>query len=102
MQIKSIGNKQYFVSPSGTYYGIETKQEVISLIEFAISTRCRVKIKYKDGYNDFTGYTKDGLNVRMNIGRSCGPVKVPLHLPRKHSIGGCMLSTELIEKIELL
>lgn len=85
----------------GIEFHKDTPEHICQTILRAIRERRRVKIKYKEGFEDFTGYTKDGLNVSMWIGRSTGTVKVPLHIPRRDSIGGPALSDHLIESIKL-
>ena len=92
----------YITTTSGTSYRPDTKQNIIDICEQAIYRRQRVKIKYKDGFEDFTGYTRDGLNVTMYIGRSTGNIKIPLHIPSRRSTGGAELSTNLIEAIKLI
>lgn len=84
---------------NGTSYPIETPMDIISKLEYARQNNRRVKLVYKDGYGDFTGYTKDGLTVSMYIGRSSGTIKVPLHLPQRRSYSGPALSTNLIKEI---
>lgn len=101
MEIKQFNERSYKVTASNTWYHIDTPNEIINTIERAIYGKYRVKIKYKDGFEDFTGYTKDGLNVSMYIGKSNGSVKIPLHIPNKRSYSGGGLSTNLIESIEI-
>lgn len=88
-----------YILSNGTSYHEDTKQYVIDICDIAIKTRQRVQIRYKKDYEDYTGYTKDGLNVSMYIGRSTGTIKIPLHIPSTRSYGGCGLSTNLIESI---
>lgn len=86
---------------NGTSYHIDTPQEIVERLEYARVNRKRVLITYKKGYEDFTGYTKDGLNVHMYIGRSTGTVKIPLHIISSRSRGGAGLCDDLIEKVTL-
>ncbi len=97
--ITSQSGRQYIQTESGTCYHTETPEHIINTIEKAIKTRKRVHVTYKDGFEDFTGYTKDGLNVSMYIGRSTGTIKIPLHICSSRSIGGPALSTDLIKSI---
>ena len=97
--ILSQSGRQYLQTESGTCYHIETPQNIINTIEKAIYRRARVHVTYKDGFEDFTGYTKDGLNVSMYIGRSTGTIKIPLHICSSRSIGGPALLTNLIKSI---
>lgn len=97
--IISPSGRQYLQTDSGTCYHIDTPGHIINTIEKAIYTRKRVHVTYKDGFEDFTGYTKDGLNVSMYIGRSTGTIKIPLHICSSRSIGGPALSTDLIKSI---
>jgi len=78
---------------------METPQDIIEKLEYARINRKRVLVTYKEGWEDFTGYTKDGLNVHMNIGRSTGTVKIPLHIISSRSTGGYALSDKAIIKV---
>lgn len=93
---------EYKKTDSGTCYYSDTPDLVIDICEQAIRNRSRVKIRYKPGYEDFTGYTKDGLNVTMYIGRSTGQIKIPLHICNSRSRGGTALSTNLIDQIQII
>ena len=84
---------------NGTSYHIDTPQEIVERLEYARVNNKRVLITYKKGYEDFTGYTKDGLNVHMYIGRSNGKVKIPLHIVSSRSRGGVALLDDVIENI---
>ena len=84
---------------NGTSYGIDTPDDIINKLEYARINNRRVKLIYKTGYEDFTGYTRDGLTVSMYIGRSNGNTKIPLHIPSTRSYSGPALSTYCIEKI---
>lgn len=93
-------NKEYKIY-NGTSYDTRTPEHIIHVIDQAIQTRKRVVLKYKEGYEDFTGYTKDGLTVHMYIGRSCGSVKIPLHIVSTRSSGGAGLLDCAIEWIKI-
>lgn len=102
MKTKTINltnNTEKYKVINDTSYNIDTDNNIIRLLEEARTGRKRVKITYKKGYEDFTGYTKDGLNVSMYIGRSNGTNKIPLHIMSIRSHGGSALSTNLIEKV---
>lgn len=84
---------------NGTSYHVETPQDIINKLEYARENRKRVLVTYKEGWEDFTGYTKDGLNVHMYIGRSTGSIKIPLHISSSRSIGGGALSDNAIIRV---
>lgn len=91
--------KEKYTIVNETHYHLNTPRDIIDKLEYARINRRRVTLKYKEGYEDFTGYTKDGLKVHMWIGRSTGNIKIPLHIASTRSRGGAALCTDLIEKI---
>lgn len=84
---------------NGTSYHENTPDSIIEKLEYARINRRRVTLRYKKGYEDYTGYTKDGLTVHMYIGRSTGSIKIPLHIASTRSHGGPALSDDLIEEV---
>ena len=72
----------------GTFYALNTPAEVIRVLEQARLARTRLAITY-GGSDVFCG----------RVGRSMGPVKVPLLLHNVRSRGGEPLSTTGIAEI---
>ena len=82
---------------NGTYYHVDTPQKVIDILEQARANGQRVRVFYGD---TVTG--KDWMeewDTIGTIGRSMGPVKVPLLIPRKNSTGGGSLLDHCIVRI---
>jgi hypothetical protein len=83
--------------PSGTYYHDTTPRKVIDALEHAMRTRARVRLFYGDAK---TG--RDWLqewNVTGRVGRSMGPIKIPLLLSSSRSIGGGAILTDSIVRM---
>ena len=63
----------------------------------------RVRITYKAGYEDFTGYhDRTGLIHFCYIGCSTGIKPILLEIPSKRSIGGGGLLTNVITDLKVL
>ena len=83
---KKYADKYYQVTDTGTWFHIETPEPVIRLLESMRGTNTRVRL--------FLGDTEtgeawaDAYGVCGTIGRSMGPVKVPLMISSKRSLGG--------------
>lgn len=83
---------------NGTTYQDGTPPVVIELLEAARASRTRIRVAYgnpEDGQDwgetyDTTGY----------VGRSCGPIKVPLLVHNRRSMGGGSISTAKVIRIE--
>jgi len=81
----------------GTYYNIETPDEVIKVIQTAKDGNVRIVLDYGDiktgkswgEQYDITGY----------VGRSTGEVKIPLLIHNTRSMGGGAILTHCIIKI---
>lgn len=77
----------------GTYYTPDTPDEVVSVLQKAAKDRTRLAIVYeiqKDVAYDV---------VYGRVGRSMGPVKVPLLIHNVRALGGEVLSTTCITEI---
>lgn len=82
---------------AGTYYHIETPRQVIDVLESARHSKQRLRLHYGD---QETG--RDWLeehDVVGYIGRSTGPIKVPLMIHNRRSLGGPALLDRCIIKI---
>ncbi len=89
----------------GTYYDADTPDQIIQVLHNARKSSRRIRIHY--------GYTKvdagqedhigrdwlDEFDAEGTIGRSMGPVKIPLMIASKRSTGGPGLLTGCIVKI---
>jgi hypothetical protein len=70
----------------GTYYHMSTLPEVISILEHSRQTRTRIVIEYG---NINTGEAwKDATPNRGFVGRTLGPVKIPILIRTSRSWGG--------------
>ncbi len=90
-------DKTYKVSDSGTYYSEETPDEVIKVLESVRGTNQRIKIYVGDrvtGRDWMEESDKTG-----KIGRSSGPIKIPILLPMVGSTGGGSILDDCIVKI---
>jgi len=93
--------KGWYPDINGLYFCHKTKESICRVLFNACMDGYRVKIKYKDGYEDYTGYTKDGLTHFIYVGRSNGKYKIPLSICRRDSMCGSSILTDVIEKIEI-
>lgn len=88
MQIENMtakDGKSYQVA-NGNYYHAETPREVISWLETSRERRQRIRIFYGDGK---TGESWNEENdVAGHIGRSMGPIRIPLMIANARSMGG--------------
>lgn len=81
----------------GTYYHQDTPAAVITILEQARRAGTRIRLRYGDTE---TGWDwLDEFHVEGRIGRSMGPVKVPILLARRTSIGGPALLEHCVVKI---
>lgn len=78
-------NEKY-KSVNGTFYDKRTLQEVIDAIELARAGGWRVRLSYGDTLTGRDWQEQYGIVGR--IGRSTGPVKVPILMHNRRSIGG--------------
>ena len=71
---------------NGTYYHKETPQEVINTLEYARLNKTRLVIDFGDAASGQSWNEK--YDTRGTIGRSTGPIKVPLLIKTRRSTGG--------------
>ncbi len=80
--------KNYKVA-NATSFDARTPDEVVAVLENARLSRTRLHVSY--GYTDGPNAGKDWLeenDVHGYIGRSIGPIKVPILLSNRRSTGG--------------
>ena len=82
--------------PAGTFYHRETPDEVITVLERARADRLRLRLWYGDVK---TGRAW-GERESGRLGRSGGPVKVPIMLNNRRSHGGGAILDHCIVKVE--
>lgn len=91
--------KQYKVV-NGTSYDVRTPSEVIRVLENARLNRTRLHISY--GHTDGSKAGLDWLeehDVHGYIGRSMGPIKIPLMVNNRRSLGGPGLLDHCVVRI---
>lgn len=96
--IKEVNGKSYKVA-NGTFYHIDTADEIIKVLENARLYDKRVRVFYG---NTQTG--KDWMEIYDTIGtigRSCGSIKIPLLIKSKRSFGGGAILDHCIVKITI-
>jgi hypothetical protein len=74
---------------NGTYYAADTPDEVIQVLERARESRVRLAIAYEPESRPEFG----------RVGRSMGPVKVPILVHNTRSMGGGGICTSIIVEI---
>lgn len=87
---------------NGTFYDTRTPDEVIRVLESARLNRTRLHISLGETDNDRGKIGRDWLEefeTHGYIGRSMGPVKVPLLLSNSRSIGGGAILDHCIVRI---
>lgn len=94
-----VGDKDriFKVSDSGTYYSNETPDGVIRVLESLRGTRQRVKIYIGDRVTGRDWMEEDSKIGK--IGRSTGPIKIPILLKTMNSHGGGAILEDCIVKI---
>lgn len=89
--------KRYAAPINDTYYHAETPAQVINALESARVNGYRVRLFYGDAK---TG--RDWLyNVSGTIGRSMGPIKIPILLSNRRSMGGGAIMDDCIVRLML-
>lgn len=82
---------------NGTFYNKDTSDKIISILESIRRNRTRVRFYWGDVE---TGKDwGDEFYVRGTIGRSMGPVKIPILIYNRRSLGGTAILTDCIVKI---
>lgn len=93
----SLDNKEYKLSDSGTYYYPKTNDKVIEVLERCRINNTRIQLFYGDVT---TGRDwNEEHDTIGHIGRSMGPIKMSLLIPKSASIGGGCILTDCILKI---
>jgi hypothetical protein len=87
----------YKVSPDSTYYEEETPDELIGVLERARVNKTRLKIYLGDNVTGKDWMEEDSKMGK--IGRSMGPIKIPLLIKTVASHGGGALLTGSIVKL---
>lgn len=82
---------------NGTFYHRDTPAAVINALEHARKAGTRIRLRYGDTESGRDWL--DEFDVEGQIGRSMGPVKVPILLARSTSSGGPALLENCIVKI---
>ena len=84
---------------NGTSYHVETPAAVVQVFEQARQNRTRIHVSFGD-----TGTGRDWLeewDITGYVGRSMGPVKVPLLVANRRSTGGGAILDQFIVRIRL-
>ena len=81
---------------NGTYYNIDTNKKVIDILEQSRISQARIAIVYGDPK---TGQAHDETIHWGIVGRSLGPVKVPLLIYNSKCHGGPSISSNCIVEI---
>lgn len=82
---------------NGTYYHKDTPAVVVDVLEQARKGGTRIRLRYGDTE---TGRDwLDEFDVEGRIGRSMGPIKVPILLARRTSTGGPALLEHCLVKV---
>jgi hypothetical protein len=83
---------------NGTYYHPETSDEVIKVLERARMNNVRIRLYLGDAE---TGRCwLEEWDVEGYVGRSIGPVKIPLLAHNRRSLGGCGILDYCVIKIK--
>lgn len=92
----AVDGKEYKVA-NGTYYHVDTNDNVISVLEHARLNDVRVRVFYgKDGLSWLDEY-----DIIGTISRSTGSIKIPLLIKSRNSYGGGAILTDCIIKITI-
>ena len=82
---------------NGTTYDDRTPQAVIDVLERVRMSETRIIVAYGD--TDTGRDWNDRYDIAGRVGRSMGPVKVPLLLHNRRSLGGTQMLDHCIVKI---
>ncbi len=96
-EIKTVSDKQYQVTNTGTYYHIETNLQVIEVLEQCRLNNTRIRLFLGD---TITGKVWPELHdVTGYVSRSTGVVKVPILRYNSIAVGGGAILDHCIMKI---
>lgn len=87
----------YKVSEDSTYYDKETPDALIEVLERARANKTRLKIYLGDNETGKDWMEEDSKMGK--VGRSTGPIKIPLLIKNLPSTGGGAILTQCIVKI---
>jgi hypothetical protein len=82
---------------SGTHYHVKTPKEVVTALEDARVKKTRIRLFYGDTISGKSWNEEN--DVMGTVGRSMGPIKIPILLYNRKSIGGCAILDHCIVKI---
>ena len=102
IQIKTetIDDKTYQVS-DGTYYHKDTPKEVISILEKCRRSKKSYRLLLDYGDTETGRSWEEEYDIQGYIGRSTGPVKIPILIHKSRSLGGGGILDYRIIKISL-
>ncbi len=84
-------------SVNGTFYNIDTPKKVINILEWSRINKERIVLDYGDSETGKSwGEVYDIIGC---IGRSTGPIKIPILIHNKRSIGGGSVLDHCIVRI---
>jgi hypothetical protein len=83
---------------NGTYYHPETPDEIVLVLERARANNTRIRLYLGD--NDTGRSWLEEWDVEGTVGRSQGPIKIPLLLHNRRSLGGGGILTHCIIKVK--
>jgi len=95
---KGVDNTEYKVV-NGTYYKKTTNDRVIEILEDARTSHTRLKFSYGD-VETGKEWEKDLDSDMGYVGRSTGPICIPLLVNNSVSKGGVSILTHCVVKIE--
>lgn len=99
IEIKEVDNKKYKVI-NDTWYSIETKDEVINILENARLCRDRIRLFYGD--NKTGEDWLEDCDIMGRVGRSYGGIiSIPILVKNSNSIGGTAILTDCIVKMTI-
>lgn len=91
------GNTFRYRNAGGTYYHEETPAPVVAILEESRRTGRRIRLHYGD--RDTGRDWLEEHDVTGSVGRSMGPLKVPLMIHNARSHGGGAILTDCIVRI---
>lgn len=96
-----IGDKtmEYVVDPDGTHYRVGTPVDVIHILERARRNDTIVRVFYGD-VETGRDWTEE-YDTIGRVGRSMGPIKIPLLIANARSMGGGSILTDCIVRITI-
>ena len=98
VEIVEAADGKHYKVVNGTYYHPDTRDDVIAWMEtFRERKGQRIEVAYGD---PITGMDwQEAYFTQGYVGRSVGPVKIPLLIHNSRSLGGSSLFTENVVRI---